>query len=60
MIKNKSNLKVMGEKAKEIAIIDAEDRIYKEVKKILKWTVGKIGLKKELKTICRGRHWSAP
>lgn len=36
MIKNKSNLKVMGEKAKEIAIIDAEDRIYKEVKKILK------------------------
>ena len=36
MIKDMSKLKIMGEKAKKIAILDAEDRIYKEVKCLIK------------------------
>lgn len=35
MIKSKEKLKEMGEKAKKIAIINAEDRIYKEIKKLV-------------------------
>lgn len=36
MIRDKSNLKIMGEKAKAISITDTEDRIYKEIKQICK------------------------
>lgn len=36
MISNKSNLKTMGENAKKIAITDAEDKIYTEIKELLK------------------------
>lgn len=35
MIKDMSKLKLMGENAKQIAILDAEDRIYKEVKDLI-------------------------
>lgn len=35
MISDKNKLRVMGENAKKIAINDAEDRIYREIKKVL-------------------------
>ena len=35
MLFDKSKLKVMGENAKKIAILNAEDRIYTEIKKLL-------------------------
>lgn len=36
MISNMSNLRLMGERAKKISILDAEDRIYNEVKVLVK------------------------
>ena len=36
IINNKEKLKKMGENAQKIAILDVEDRIYKEIKKIVK------------------------
>lgn len=36
VVKDKNNLKQMGEKAKSISIPDVEERIYKEIKKIVK------------------------